>query len=82
MSQACQKRNQDNLFRIGEEGTLLFLALFFLSPSRGFFAPALQANEFAQYSFTVHNKVVVAEKLGSILQFHRKDIEKTADVYS
>ena len=40
---------------------------------------ALQAIEFAQYSFTVHNKVVVAENLGSVLQFHLKDIE---NVYS
>ena len=36
---------------------------------------ALQAIEFAQYSFTVPNKVVVAENLGSVLQFHLKDIE-------
>ena len=57
----------------------MLFALFFHSPSRRFFAPALQANEFAQYSFTLHNKVVVAEKLGSILQFHRKDFDKPAD---
>ena len=44
---------------IGEEGPLFLFALFFLSLSRGFFAPALKAIEFAQYSFTVHNKVVV-----------------------
>ena len=31
-------------------------------PLSGLFAPALQAIEFAQYSFTVHNKVVVAAK--------------------
>ena len=31
------------------------------------FAPASQATEFTQYSFTVHNKVVVAENLGSVL---------------
>ena len=36
---------------------------------------ALQAIEFAQYSFTVPNKVVVAENLGSVLQFHLKDNE-------
>ena len=36
---------------------------------------ALQAIEVAQYSFTVPNKVVVAENLGSVLQFHLKDIE-------
>ena len=35
---------------------------------------ALQAIEFAQYSFTVPNKVV-AENLESVLQFHLKDIE-------
>ena len=35
----------------------------------------LQAIEFAQYSFTVPNKVVVAENLGSVLQLHLKDIE-------
>ena len=40
---------------IGEEGPLFLFALFFLSLSRGFFAPALKAIEFAQYSFTVHN---------------------------
>ena len=31
-------------------------------PLPGLFAPALQAIEFAQYSFTVHNNVVVAAK--------------------
>ena len=46
------------------------------------FEPALEAIEFAQYSFTVQNKVVVTENLGSVLQFHLKDIEKTADVYN
>ena len=40
-------------------GPLFLFALFFLSLSRGFFAPALKAIEFAQNSFTVHNKVVV-----------------------
>ena len=51
-------------------------------PLPALFAPPLQAIEFAQCSFTVHNKVVVTENLGSVLQFHPKDIEKTADVYS
>ena len=46
------------------------------------FAPALQVIEFVQYSFNVHNKVVVTENLGSVLQFHLIDIEKSSDVYS
>ena len=45
------------------------------------FAPASQGIEFTQYSFTVI-KVVVTENLGSVLQFHLKDIEKSSDVYS
>ena len=56
--------------------------VFLPLPLPGLFAPALEAIEFAQYSFTVPNKVVVTENLGSGLQFHLKDIEKTADVYS
>ena len=58
---------------IGEEGPLF--ALFFLSLSRGFFAPALKAIEFAQYSFTVHNKVVV------YLVFLRKLTRSFAEKY-
>ena len=56
--------------------------VFLPLPLPRLFAPALQVIEFAQYSFTVHNKVVITENLGSVLQFHLKDIEKTADVYS
>ena len=77
--------NRDKLEKergIGEEGTLFLFALCFLSPSQGFFSPALQAIEFTQYSFTVHNKVVVTENLGSVLQFHLKDIAKSSGVYS
>ena len=37
-----------------------FFSRFASCPPPGDFAPALQAIEFAQYSFTVHNKVVVA----------------------
>ena len=49
-------------------------------PLQRLFAPALQAIEFTQHSFTVHNKVVVTDNLGSVLQFHLKDIEKSSDV--
>ena len=56
--------------------------LFVPLPLPGLFAPALEAIEFGQYSCTVHNKAVVAKHLGSVLQFHLKDVEKTADVYS
>ena len=70
--------------RVGDCGRALhfLFALFYLPPLPALFAPPLQAIEFAQCSFTVHNKVVVTENLGSVLQFHPKDIEKTANVYS
>lgn len=67
---------------IGKEGPLFLFDGFSSSPLPRLFAPALEAIEFAQYNFTVHNKVVVAKHLGSVLQFHLKDTEKTADVYS
>ena len=68
-------------WRIGEE-VFIFFRAFLPFPLPGLFAPALQAIEFAQYSFTVHNKVVVTENLGSVLQFHLKHVGETADVYS
>ena len=34
---------------------------------------------FVQYSFTAYNKVAVTENIGSVLRFHLKDIENTAD---
>ena len=66
---------------LGKRSSFSFRA-FLPLPLPGLFGPTLQAIEFAQYSFTVHNKVVVTEKLGSVLQFRLKDIKKTADVYS
>ena len=63
-------------------GSRFPFAVFFLFPSRGFLRLTSQVIEFAQNSFTVHNKVVVTENLGSVLQFHLKDIEQSSDVYS